>query len=231
MVVEHKHKIGFRGTILIEPKPLEPTKHQYDYDVATVYGVPASLRPRATRCKVNIEVNHATLAGPQLRARGRAPRSRYGIFGSIDMNRGDPQNGWDTDQFPNNVARNSRRRCYELIRAWRFHARAASTSTRSCAGSRIDPQDLFTIAHIGGMDTLARALIAAAKITEDGRLADTEVAALRRLGRRSWVAASKRASSRLCHWLMKRHAEGAIYARLRVDRNFCEQVVADSFSV
>ncbi len=101
MVVEHKHRIGFKGTILIEPKPFEPTKHQYDRDVAAVfaflqkYGLTKEVR-------VNIEVNHATLAGLDFEHEVAAARA-YGIFGSIDINRGDPRNGWDTDQFPNNA--------------------------------------------------------------------------------------------------------------------------------
>jgi xylose isomerase len=101
MVVEHKHKIGFRGTILIEPKPFEPTKRQYDRDVATVY---AFLRRfnLEREVQVNIEVNHATLAGLDFEHEVAAAIA-YGIFGSIDMNRGDPRNGWDTDQFPNNA--------------------------------------------------------------------------------------------------------------------------------
>src|ERR1044072_4546778 len=101
MVVEHKHKIGFRGTLLIEPKPREPTKHQYDFDTATVYGF---LRRYGLEgeLRVNIEANHATLAGKSFEHE-IATALALGIFGSIDLNRGDPQLGWDTDQFPNNV--------------------------------------------------------------------------------------------------------------------------------
>ncbi len=101
LVVEHKHKIGFKGTILIEPKPFEPTKHQYDRDTATVfaflqkYGLEKEI-------KVNIEVNHATLAGLDFEHEVAAAIT-YGIFGSVDINRGDARNGWDTDQFPNNA--------------------------------------------------------------------------------------------------------------------------------
>jgi xylose isomerase len=101
LVVEHKHKIGFAGAILIEPKPHEPTKHQYDFDVATVYGF---LRRHGleTEVKLNIEANHATLAGHSFEHE-IALAQALGVFGSIDANRGDPQNGWDTDQFPNSV--------------------------------------------------------------------------------------------------------------------------------
>src|SRR5579862_4466173 len=101
MVVEHKHRIGFRGTILIEPKPFEPTKHQYDRDAAAVFAFLARFG-LTQEVKVNIEVNHATLAGLDFEHEIAAARA-YGIFGSIDMNRGDPRNGWDTDQFPNNA--------------------------------------------------------------------------------------------------------------------------------
>ncbi|HNW62312.1 MAG TPA: xylose isomerase, partial [Piscinibacter sp.] len=100
MVVEHKHKIGFKGTILIEPKPAEPTKHQYDYDVATVYGF-LKAHGLEKEVKVNIEQNHALLAGHTFEHE-IALAQALGIFGSIDMNRGDEMLGWDTDQFPNN---------------------------------------------------------------------------------------------------------------------------------
>jgi xylose isomerase len=100
-VVEHKHKIGFPGTLLIEPKPQEPTKHQYDYDCATVHGF-LDRHGLTGEIKVNIEGNHATLAGHSFHHEV-AYAVDNGIFGSIDANRGDPQNGWDTDQFPNSV--------------------------------------------------------------------------------------------------------------------------------
>ena len=99
LVVEHKHKIGFKGTILIEPKPHEPTKHQYDFDTATVYGF-LKKNGLENEVKVNIEANHATLAGHSFEHE-IAMADALGIFGSIDINRGDPQNGWDTDQFHN----------------------------------------------------------------------------------------------------------------------------------
>ena len=102
MVVEHKHKIGFKGSILIEPKPAEPTKHQYDYDVATVYGF-LKAHGLEKEVKVNIEQNHALLAGHSFEHE-IALAQALGIFGSIDMNRGDELLGWDTDQFPNNLS-------------------------------------------------------------------------------------------------------------------------------
>ena len=118
MVVEHKRKIGFNGTLLIEPKPQEPTKHQYDYDSATVHGFLARYRLES-ELKVNIEDQPATLAGHSFQHEV-AYAVGTGIFGSVNANRGDPQNGWDTDQFPNSVdelslvlLRDPSRRCFE----------------------------------------------------------------------------------------------------------------------
>ena len=99
LVVEHKHKIGFQGTLLIEPKPQEPTKHQYDYDASTVYGFLKQFGLEK-EIKLNIEANHATLAGHSFHHE-IATAIALGLFGSVDANRGDPQLGWDTDQFPN----------------------------------------------------------------------------------------------------------------------------------
>jgi len=165
MVVEHKHRIGFKGTILVEPKPFEPTKHQYDRDTAAVFAF-LQRYGLTQEVKVNIEVNHATLAGLDFEHEIAAARA-YGIFGSIDMNRGDPRNGWDTDQFPNNAQ--------ELVPSmiqviedgglgtggFNFDAKLRRQS--------VDPADLY-VAHIGGIDTLARALLAAADIVKEGQL-------------------------------------------------------------
>jgi xylose isomerase len=167
LVVEHKHRIGFGGTILIEPKPHEPTKHQYDRDCATVYGF---LRRYGLEgeVRVNIEANHATLAGHSFEHE-IAVADALGIFGSIDINRGDPQNGWDTDQFPNDVPALT----LALLRV--LQAGGLTTGgfnfDAKLRRQSIDPEDLFH-AHIGGMDTLARALLNAVAIIEDGRLAD-----------------------------------------------------------
>jgi xylose isomerase len=166
MVVNHKHRIGFKGAILIEPKPFEPTKHQYDRDVATVYAF-LQRYGLANEVRVNIEVNHATLAGLDFEHEVAAAVA-YGIFGSIDMNRGDPRNGWDTDQFPNNAQ--------ELIPAMLALINAGGFTTggfnfdAKLRRQSVEPNDLF-LAHIGGIDTLARALLGAAKLIEDGRLA------------------------------------------------------------
>ena len=102
LVVDYKHKIGFKGVILVEPKPQEPTKHQYDYDVATVYGFLQRFGLEK-EVKVNVEVGHAVLAKHAFEHE-IATATALGILGSVDANRNDYQSGWDTDQFPNNAA-------------------------------------------------------------------------------------------------------------------------------
>ena len=114
MAVEYKHKIGFKGAILIEPKTQEPTKHQYDYDVATVYGFLKDFGLEQ-EVKVNIEQGHAILAGHSFEHELALARA-LGIFGSIDMNRNDYKSGWDTDQFPNNVPETALA-YYEVLKA------------------------------------------------------------------------------------------------------------------
>lgn len=161
MAKDYARKQGFKGTFLIEPKPMEPTKHQYDYDAATVAGFLKKF-DLASDFKLNIEVNHATLAGHTFQHELQvAADSR--LFGSIDANRGDYQNGWDTDQFPVNT--------YELTEAMlvileaggfisggiNFDAKLRRNST--------DTEDLF-IAHIAGIDAFAKALMAASTILE-----------------------------------------------------------------
>ena len=168
MVVEHKHKIGFRGTLLIEPKPREPTKHQYDFDTATVYGF---LRRYGLEheLKVNIEGNHATLAGKSFEHEV-ATALALGIFGSLDLNRGDPQLGWDTDQFPNNVP-DLAVAFYHLLRGGGFTTGGLNFDAKVRRQS-IDPIDLFH-GHIGAMDVAARALLAAERMIQDGSLVTT----------------------------------------------------------
>jgi xylose isomerase len=165
LVVEHKHRIGFAGTILIEPKPMEPTKHQYDRDVATVYGFLA--RHGLTKeVKVNIEANHATLAGHSFEHE-IATAASLGILGSLDMNRGDPQNGWDTDQFPNN-AQDLSLAMLEVVRAGGLGSGGINFDAKIRRQS-IDAEDLLH-AHAGGLDTCARALLIAERIVRDGTL-------------------------------------------------------------
>ncbi len=165
MVVDYKHKIGFKGTILIEPKPQEPTKHQYDYDVATVYGFLKRFGLE-NEVKVNIEQGHAILAGHTFEHE-LALAASLGIFGSIDMNRNDYQSGWDTDQFPNNVPEMALA-YYQVLQAGGFKTGGTNFDAKLRRQS-LDPQDLL-IAHIGAMDCCARGLKAAAKMIEDKAL-------------------------------------------------------------
>jgi len=156
--------IGFEGTFLIEPKPMEPTKHQYDFDAQTVIGF---LRHHGLDgdFKLNIEANHATLAGHTF-AHDLRMSADAGLLGSIDANRGDPQNGWDTDQFPMDL--------YDCVHGMmvvlengglgtgglNFDAKTRREST--------DLEDMF-IAHIGGMDSFARGLVIADRVINDPR--------------------------------------------------------------
>jgi xylose isomerase len=165
MVVEHKHKIGFKGTILVEPKPHEPTKHQYDYDVATIYGF---LRHYGLEgeVRVNIEANHATLSGHSFEHE-IATAIDLGVFGSIDMNRGDAQNGWDTDQFPNDL-REITLALYYIMKDGGF-VTGGNNFDAKVRRQSIDPADLF-YGHIGAADVLARGLLSAAAMLEGGEL-------------------------------------------------------------
>jgi xylose isomerase len=160
-VAEHKHKIGFKGMLLLEPKPQEPTKHQYDYDSATVHGF-LVRNDLAGEYRVNIEANHATLAGHSFHHEV-AYAMANGIFGSIDANRGDYQNGWDTDQFPNSVDELSLA-LYEIVRGGGFTTGGFNFDTKLRRQS-MARSDLFH-AHIGGIDTLARSLLVAAAMIE-----------------------------------------------------------------
>jgi len=166
MVVEHKHKIGFKGTILIEPKPHEPTKHQYDFDVETVYGF-LLANGLEKEVRLNIEANHATLAGHSFEHE-ISTAVALGIFGSIDMNRGDPQNGWDTDQFPNDV-REISTALYYILQGGGFKTGGNNFDAKLRRQS-IDPADLF-YGHIGAVDTVARGLLNAAALIEKGEIA------------------------------------------------------------
>jgi xylose isomerase len=161
LVVEHKHKIGFKGAILLEPKPMEPAKHQYDHDVATVYGFLCRYG-LDKEVRVNIECNHATLAGHSFEHEV-ATALALGIFGSVDANRGDPQNGWDTDQFPNDVGE-SALALYHILKAGGLNQGGFNFDAKVRRQS-LDAIDLFH-AHVGGIDTLARGLLVAARLVE-----------------------------------------------------------------
>jgi xylose isomerase len=159
MARDYGRKNGFKGTFLIEPKPMEPTKHQYDFDAATVI---AFLREHNLMddFKLNIEVNHATLAQHTFQHELQVA-ANAGLMGSMDANRGDYQNGWDTDQFPNNL--------YELTEAMMVVVKAGGFKTGGInfdAKTRRNSTDLVDIfhAHIGGMDTFARALLIANEV-------------------------------------------------------------------
>jgi len=170
-VVEYKHKIGFKGAILIEPKPQEPSKHQYDFDVATVYGFLKRFGLE-DEVQVNIEQGHAILAGHSFEHE-LALAASLGIFGSIDINRNDYQSGWDTDQFPNNVPEMTLA-FYEVLKAGGFTSGGTNFDAKLRRQS-IDPEDLI-LAHVGGMDACARGLKAAAAMLEDGRLEEARAA-------------------------------------------------------
>ncbi len=162
MARDYARKQGFKGTFLVEPKPMEPTKHQYDFDAATVVGF-LNKYGLAGDFQLNVEVNHATLAGHTFQ-HDLQVAADAGLLGSIDANRGDYQNGWDTDQFPINI--------YELVEAMlvildmggfrtggvNFDAKTRRNST--------DLEDIF-IAHIAAMDAFARALIVADRVRVD----------------------------------------------------------------
>jgi xylose isomerase len=165
MVIDHKHKIGFKGTLLIEPKPQEPTKHQYDYDVATVYGFLKRFGLE-DEVKVNVEQGHAILAGHSFEHE-LALAASLGILGSIDINRNDYQSGWDTDQFPNNVPELALA-YYEILKMGGFTTGGTNFDAKLRRQS-LDPEDLI-LAHVGGMDACARGLKAAAAMLEDGGL-------------------------------------------------------------
>ncbi len=165
MVVEHKYKIGFDGLILIEPKPMEPSKHQYDFDVATVYGF-LQQHGLEKEVKVNIECNHATLAGHSFEHE-IATATALDCFGSVDANRGDSQNGWDTDQFPNDVGEVAMS-LYHILKAGGF-TKGGFNFDAKVRRQSIDAEDLM-YAHVGGVDTLAQGLLVAARMIEDDQL-------------------------------------------------------------
>lgn len=167
MVVEYKHKIGFKGQILVEPKPQEPSKHQYDFDAATCIGF---LRKYGleTEVKLNLEQGHAILAGHSFEHE-IAVAAADGMLGSIDMNRNDYQSGWDTDQFPNNVPEVALA-YYHILKSGGFSGGGTNFDSKLRRQS-LDAADLVA-GHVGAMDVCARGLKAAAAMLEDGGLED-----------------------------------------------------------
>jgi len=160
---DYARRQGFKGTFFIEPKPMEPTKHQYDYDCATVIGF-LNRYGLQDDFKINIEVNHATLAGHTFQHELQVAADA-GMLGSIDANRGDYQNGWDTDQFPNNINELTEAMLV-ILEAGGLQGGGVNFDAKIRRNST-DPTDLF-YAHIGGMDTFARALLVADKIMQHG---------------------------------------------------------------
>ncbi|MBP3270840.1 MAG: xylose isomerase [Ruminococcus sp.] len=165
MAVDYGRSIGFKGDFYIEPKPKEPTKHQYDFDTATVIGF---LRKYGLDkdFKMNIEANHATLAQHTFQHELRVARDN-GFFGSIDANQGDALLGWDTDQFPTN-AYDAVLCMYEVLKAGGFTNGGLNFDAKARRGS-FTPEDIF-YSYIAGMDTFAFGLRAAVKLIEDGRI-------------------------------------------------------------
>ena len=164
LVVDYKYKIGFAGQILIEPKPKEPTAHQYDFDTATVFGFLKRFGLE-DEVRVNLEANHATLAGHSFEHE-IATAGSLGILGSLDINRGDALLGWDTDQFPNDLWTMTMS-MYQVIKAGglgkggcNFDAKVRRQSFR--------PEDIIH-AHVGGVDLCARAFLTAARLIEEGK--------------------------------------------------------------
>jgi xylose isomerase len=165
MAVDYARSIGFTGDFYIEPKPKEPTKHQYDFDTATVlaflrkYGLDKDF-------KMNIEANHATLAAHTFQHELRVARDN-GVFGSIDANQGDMLLGWDTDQFPTNVY-DTALCMYEVLKAGGFTKGGLNFDSKTRRGSNTN-EDIF-LAFIAGMDAFALGLRIADKMITDGRI-------------------------------------------------------------
>ena len=165
LVVEYKHKIGFKGPILIEPKPKEPSKHQYDYDTASIYGLLKSYGLE-NDVKLNLEQNHAILAGHTFEHE-IALAAALGVFGSLDINRGDYLLGWDTDQFGMNIPEVALT-MFEVLKAGGFTTGGLNFDAKIRRQS-IDPDDLL-YAHVGSMDACARGLLIAAQMMKDGKM-------------------------------------------------------------
>ena len=165
MVVDYACKIGFTGQILVEPKPQEPTKHQYDYDVATIYGFLKDFGLEK-HVKLNIECGHAILAGHSFEHE-LALAASLGLLGSVDMNRNDYQCGWDTDHFPGNAPEVALA-YYEILKAGGFTTGGTNFDAKLRRQS-LDPEDLVA-AHVGAMDVCARGLKAAHAMLSDGKL-------------------------------------------------------------
>jgi xylose isomerase len=202
MCVDYAREIGFTGQFLIEPKPKEPTKHQYDFDSATILNFLRTY-DLIDHFKLNIEANHATLAGHSFEHE-LAVAAAAGKLGSMDINRGDPLLGWDTDQFPTDLY-STVYAMLEVLAAGGLGSGGMNFDAKVRRAS-FEPIDLFH-AHIGGMDAFARGLITAAAIIEDGFLED-----FKNQRYRSWSEAGKGAlagasSLAECEQYVKTHGE------------------------
>ena len=202
MCVEYARKIGFSGQFLIEPKPKEPTKHQYDFDSATILNFLQTYE-LIDYFKLNIEANHATLAGHTFEHE-LAVAAAAGKLGSMDVNRGDPLLGWDTDQFPTDLY-SAIYAMLELLSAGGLGSGGMNFDAKVRRGS-FEPVDLFH-AHIGGMDAFARGLVIASAIIEDGFLED-----FKKQRYSSWkgpgtAALAGRSSLENCESFIREHGE------------------------
>ncbi len=202
MCVEYARKIGFSGQFLIEPKPKEPTKHQYDFDSATILNFLQTYE-LIDYFKLNIEANHATLAGHTFEHE-LAVAAAAGKLGSMDVNRGDPLLGWDTDQFPTDLY-SAIYAMLELLGAGGLGSGGMNFDAKVRRGS-FEPVDLFH-AHIGGMDAFARGLVIASAIIEDGFLED-----FKKQRYSSWegagaAALAGRSSLENCESFIREHGE------------------------
>jgi xylose isomerase len=165
MARDYGRSHGFKGAFYVEPKPMEPTKHQYDFDVETVAGF-LHAHGLDKDFRINIEANHAELAGHDFQHELETAVS-MGLFGSVDANRGDPRNGWDTDQFPNNLYETTLA-MYAILKGGGFVTGGLNFDAKIRRNS-LDQSDLFE-AHIGGMDAFAAGLVAASRLIEDKAL-------------------------------------------------------------
>ena len=171
LVVEYKHAIGFKGQILLEPKPKEPTAHQYDFDTATVFGF-LKQYGLEKEVRVNLEANHALLAGHTFEHE-IATAGAFNILGSLDMNRGDPLLGWDTDQFPNDLQATTLA-MYQVILAGGIGQGGLNFDAKIRRQS-IDPEDLV-LAHVGAVDLCAKAFLKAADLYSAAELSGSVAA-------------------------------------------------------
>ena len=219
MAVEHKHSIGFEGPLLIEPKPFEPMKHQYDHDVAAVAGF-LERHDLVGDVLVNVEVNHATLAGFDA-AHEVATASALGVFGSVDANSGDDRLGWDVDRFPVSLEVMSLM-MLEVIRAGGFRSGGLNFDAKLRRQST-DRVDLFH-AHIGAMDLMAQALLIAHSLAESPELSE-----LRDARYADWsgeMGTAIRAGSVTLADLRRRAMEGAVPGRRSGRQELVENLVA-----